>query len=107
MAGLLLSPSLINQDWGNLLLDTATKLAECNGVNDLINDGVRLPRAQGQNSTDALVAAGLSQTDAGLHVASFGAMAALWKFSTNAQTVAMTDFWFQARQLFGTNPMPK
>jgi hypothetical protein len=107
MAGLLLSPSLINQDWGNLLLDTATKLARCNGVNDLIHDEVRLPRAQGQNSTDALVTAGLSQTDAGLHVASFAAMAALWKFSTNAQTTGMTDFWFQARQLFGTSPMPK
>jgi hypothetical protein len=105
MAGLLLSPALINQNWGNLLLDTATKLAECNGVNDLINDTVRLPRTG--TSTDALVAAGLSQTDAGLHVASFAAMAALWKFSTNAQTTGMTDFWFQARQLFGTSPMPK
>jgi len=107
MAGLLLSPSLINQDWGKLLLETATKLAECDGVNDLINDTVRLPRTGGQTSTDALVTAGLSQADATLHVASFAAMAALWKFSTNAQTVAMTDFWFQARQLFGTKPMPR
>ena len=107
MAGLLLSPSLINQDWGTLLLQTATSLADCNGVNDLINDGTRLPRTGGQTSTDALVTAGLSPTDAGLHVASFAAMAALWKFSTNAQTVAMTDFWFQARQLFGTKRMPR
>jgi hypothetical protein len=107
MAGLLLTPALINQDWGNALLTAATSLAECNGINDLINDGVRLPRAQGQTSTDALVAAGLSQADATLHVSSFAEVAALWKFSTNAQTVAMTDFWFHARQQFGTNPMPK
>jgi hypothetical protein len=105
MAGLILSPSLINQNWGTLLLDTAKKLAECNGVNDLINDTVRLPRTG--TSTDALVTAGLSTTDAGLHVASFAAMAALWKHSTNVQAAAMTDFWFQARQLFGTNAMPK
>ena len=105
MAGLLLSPSLINQDWGNALYSAAAALSKCSGINDLINDSTRLPRTG--TSTDALVAAGLSQADATLHVASFAAMAALWKFSTNAQTTAMTDFWFQARQLFGTEPMPR
>jgi hypothetical protein len=107
MPGLLLSPSLINQDWGGALLDAAKALARCNGINDLINDGVRLPRTGGQTSTDALVTAGLSPADAALHVASFAETAALWKFSTNTASVAMTDFWFHARQQFGTNPMPK
>ena len=107
MAGLLLSPSLINQDWGNALYSAAAALSKCSGINDLINDSTRLPRTGGQTSTDALVTAGVSTSDAALHVASFAAIAALWKFSTNTTSVAMTDFWFSARQQFGTQPMPK
>jgi len=104
MAGLLLSATLANQNWGNLLLTTAKNLAACNGVNDLINDTTRNP---GGGSAGLVANLGMSTTDAGLHVASFASMAALWKFSTNAQTATMTDFWFQARQLFGTEPMPR
>lgn len=107
MAGLILNPQIANQNWGNLLLETAEHLAECNGINDLLFDTNRLPRGQGQSNVDALVAAGMSQTDAGLLVPAFGSMAALWKHSTNVQAAAMTDFWFQARQCFGTKAMPK
>ena len=60
MAGLMLNPQIINQDWGTALLNAATWLSTCSGINDLINDGVRLPRTGGQTSTDALVTAGLS-----------------------------------------------
>ena len=104
MAGLILSPALANQNWGNLLLEAARKLAECSGVNDLLHDTTRLP---GATPTAALLAEGFSQAEADLIVPSFAEVAAVWKFSTNAQTVAMTDFWFHARQLFGTNAMPK
>jgi hypothetical protein len=104
MAGLILSPALANQNWGNLLLATAENLAECNGVNDLLHDTTRLP---GATPTAALLAQGFSQADADLIVPAFAEVAAVWKFSTNAQAVAMTDFWFHARQMFGTKRMPK
>ena len=107
MAGLLLSPALINQDWGTLLLETATNLADCNGVNDLINDSTRLPRTGGQTSADALVAVGVSASDAAILVASFGDLAALYRVAhAQQQQVGNNDFFFNARQLLGTSAMP-
>ena len=103
MAGLILSPALANQEWGTLLWTTARNLADCSGVFDLINDSGRVP----PGGAAGLQAMGMSANDAGLHVAAFGAIAALWKHSTNVQAAAMTDFWFSARQTMGTKPFPR
>lgn len=102
MAGLLLNPQIANQQWGTLLLNTAKYLAACNGVNDLINDESRNP----PGGAAGLEAMGFTTTDAGLLVPAFASIAALWRHSTNQQAAPMTNFWFQAAQCFGTEPMP-
>ena len=104
MAGLPLNAAVANQDWANLLYTACRSLADCNGVNDLINDANRNP---GLGSAGLQANLGMTANDAGLYVASFAAISALWKHSTNVQAAAMTNFWFQAQQLFGTKPMPK
>lgn len=104
MAGLLLNATTANQDWANLLYTACRSLADCSGVNDLINDTTRNP---GGGAAGLQANLGMTAGDASLHVASFAAIAALWKHSTNQQAAAMTDFWFQARQMFGTKGMPK
>jgi hypothetical protein len=107
MAGLLLTPSLINQNWGNAALALAQDLAVCNGINTLINDTGRLPRTGGQTSADALVAVGISAADAPLLVSTFGDLAALYRIAHGQQQqVGNNDFFFSARQLLGTQPMP-
>jgi hypothetical protein len=103
MAGLILSPALANQEWGTLLWTTARNLADCSGINDLINDSTRLP----PGGSAGLQAMGMSANDAGLHVAAFASIAALWRHSTNVTSAPMTDFWFSARQCMGTKPFPK
>jgi len=107
VAGLMLNPQIINQDWGNAVMSLARDLALCKGINDVINDTDRLPRSQCQTSTDALVAAGLSQADAGIIVASFADIAALYRVAhAQQQQVGNNDFFFNAKKLLGTVPMP-
>jgi hypothetical protein len=103
MAGLLLTPALINQDWGNAALNLARALAQCKGINDMIADTNRLP----PGGQAGLEAAGMTVSDAGLMVSSFGDLAALYRIAhAQQQQVGNNDFFFNARLLFGTQPMP-
>jgi hypothetical protein len=103
MPGLLLSSTLVNQNWGNAVQSLAEALAQCKGINDLLNDADRMP---GGPST-ALQNLGLSAADAGLLIASFGDLAALYRVAhAQQQQVGNNDFFFNAKKLLGTVPMP-
>ena len=103
MAGLLLNPQIINQDWGNAVMSLARDLALCKGINDLLNDADRMPGG----GSAALQSLGLSSTDAGIIVASFGDIAALYRIShAQQQQVGNNDFFFNAKKMLGTVPMP-
>ena len=103
MAGLILNPQIANQDWGNAVRSLATDLAACKGINDLLNDSDRMPGG----GSAALQSLGFSSTDAGLIVASFGDLAALYRVAhAQQQQVGNNDFFFNAKKLLGTVPMP-
>jgi hypothetical protein len=103
MAGLLLNSTLINQDWGNAALNLARALAQCKGISDMIADTQRLP----PGGAAGLQAAGMTAADASLMVSSFGDLAALYRIAhAQQQQVGNNDFFFNARLLFGTQPMP-
>jgi hypothetical protein len=49
----------------------------------------------------------MTVSDAGLMVSSFGDLAALYRIAhAQQQQVGNNDFFFNARLLFGTQPMP-
>jgi hypothetical protein len=103
MAGLLLNSTLINQDWGNAALNLARALAQCKGISDMIADTQRLP----PGGAAGLQAVGMTAADASLMVSSFGDLAALYRIAHGQQQqVGNNDFFFNARLLFGTQPMP-
>ena len=103
MAGLILTPQFANQDWGNAVRNLATDLAACNGINGLLNDADRMPGG----ASSALQGLGFSASDAGLIVASFGDLAALYRVAhAQQQQVGNNDFFFNAKKLLGTVPMP-
>lgn len=103
MAGLLLNPNIINQEWGTAVLNLARDLALCKGINDILNDADRMPGG-GEAALEGL---GFSSSDAGLIVASFGDLAALYRVShAQQQQVGNNDFFFNAKKLLGTVPMP-
>jgi hypothetical protein len=103
MAGLLLNSTLINQDWGNAALNLARALAQCKGISDMIADTQRLP----PGGAAGLQAVGMTAADASLMVSSFGDLAALYRIAhAQQQQVGNNDFFFNARLLFGTQPMP-
>jgi hypothetical protein len=104
MAGLLLNVSLIAQDWGQAVFNLADALATVNGINTLIADAGRLPPG-GEAGLEALD--GMTTTDAGLYVATFGDLANLYKVAHGQQAQpGASDFFFNARQLLGTKAMP-
>lgn len=108
MAGLLLSQTLINQNWGLAVQNLAQALAACKGINDLLNDTNRMPpTGSPDGGSSALQGLGFSASDAGLIVASFGDLAALYRVShAQQQQVGNNDFFFNAKKLLGTVPMP-
>ena len=108
MAGLMLNPQIINQDWGTAVLNVARDLALCKGINDLLNDTNRMPpTGQPDGGSSALQALGFSSSDAGLLIATFGDLAALYRVAhAQQQQVGNNDFFFNAKKLLGTVPMP-
>ena len=111
MAGLMLNPQIINQDWGTAVLTLARALAQCNGIAALIGDTGRNP----PGGSAGLQAAGLAAADADLMVASFTDIANLYgvahgvagfQVKIGAGNLGASDFFFNARKLMGTVPMP-
>jgi hypothetical protein len=103
MAGLPLSPALINQNWGDAVYRLAQALAECKGINDMIADTNRLP----PGGAAGLEAVGVTVSDAGLLVAGFGDLAALYRVGHGQQQqVGNSNFFFNAAGLLGTKPLP-
>jgi hypothetical protein len=103
MAGLMLNPQIINQDWGTAVLSVARDLALCKGINDVLSDTDRMPGG----GSAALQSLGLSSSDAGLIVATFSDLAALYRVGhAQQQQVGNNDFFFNAKKLLGTVPMP-
>jgi len=103
VAGLQLNPQIINQDWGTAVLNAARALAQCKGINDILGDADRMPGG----ASSALQTLGFSSSDAGLLIASFGDLAALYRVShAQQQQVGNNDFFFNAKKLLGTVPMP-
>jgi len=103
VAGLMLNPQIINQDWGTAVLNLARALAQCKGISDILSDTDRMPGG----GSAALQSLGLSSSDAGLIVATFSDLAALYRVGhAQQQQVGNNDFFFNAKKLLGTVPMP-
>jgi len=101
MPGLNSGTGVLNNTIGAAVLDLASALAKCNAVNDMLNDADRF------NGQAGLVAAGFSSNDATLIMNSFGDLAALYRVAhAQQQQVGNNDFFFNAKKLLGTVPMP-
>ena len=100
MAGLLLSTTLIDQNFGQAVVNLAQDLAQCRGIAALINDSDRLP----PGGSPGLVAKGYDQATADLYVATFTDLFNLYKVAHGL--AGPTDFFANAKKLMGTVPMP-
>lgn len=100
MAGLLLSTTLIDQNFGQAVVDLADALAKCRGIAALIADTDRLP----PGGSAGLVAKGYDQATADLYVATFTDLNNLYRAAHGI--VGPTDFFANAKKLMGTVPMP-
>ena len=99
-AGLSAGTSVLNNTIGNAVLSLAQAVAQCNAVNTMLNDAARFGGQAG------LVAAGYTSGDATLIMNSFGDLANLYKVAHGQQATGASDFFFNAKLLLGTVPMP-
>lgn len=100
MAGLSLNTSLIDQNWGQAVVNLAQNLAQCRGIAALIADTARMP----PGGSAGLVAKGYDQPTADLYVASFTDLFSLYKVAHGI--TGPQDFFANAKLLMGTIPMP-
>jgi hypothetical protein len=102
MAGLPAGTADFDRVFGNAIVAAAQALSACNGLNDLINDPIRMA----PGGLAGLEAKGYDPTTAGLYVASFGDMASLYRVAHAQQAqAAENDFFFNAKLLMGTVPL--
>ena len=100
-AGLSSGLSVLNNTCGNAVLQLATALATCNGINTMLNDASRY------NGQAGLVAAGMSSPGATLLIGSFADITNLYLTAHGQQAQpGASDFFFNARNLLGAQPMP-
>lgn len=100
MAGLLSSPQLIDQNWGQAVVNLAQDLAQCRGIAALIADTDRMP----PGGAAGLVAKGYDQPTADLYVSTFTDLFSLYRVAHGI--TGPTDFFANAKKLMGTIPMP-
>ena len=108
MAGLQLSTNTLDQTLGQAVVNLAQALGTANGLFALLNDANRLPPVQGQTgAAQGLVQAGYDLPTATLYVASYTDLANLYKVAHGQQAQpGASDFFFNARKLMGTVPLP-
>jgi hypothetical protein len=99
-AGLSSGLAVLNNTAGNAVLQLAGALATCNGINTMLNDAERY------NGQAGLVSAGMSSAGATLLIASFADITNPYKVAHGQQATGVSDFFFNARNLLGAQPMP-
>ena len=96
------NPQIIDQNWGQAVVSLAQDLAQCRGIAALINNANRMP----PGGSAGLVAKGYDQATADLYVASFTDLQNLYRVAHGLQGTQASDFFFNAKKLMGTIPMP-
>jgi hypothetical protein len=100
--GLNLGDYDINQATGRALAILASAWNDVLALNATLNDADRIGGAAGLQSRF-----GFSASDAGLIIASYADMAALWEVARARRTQpAVSDFWYNAKRLTGTSGLP-
>lgn len=101
MAGLPQGKADLDRVLGNAVVGTAQALGQVVALNAMLNDPTRVGGVAG------LEALSYTPGDAGLVIASFGDLAAYAAVgAAGALPAGPNDYWFHAKLLMGTVPMP-